>query len=614
MRYVRFLILAAAAVLILTPSVAAQNGPLPYVQQILIGPKADALPVVRPICPDDSIQVRVLGAFPDACYKVSRVELIFPPYGSPLPEPPFVRLHVVKQCGVACATVITPFEADAILPPLPPRDYGLVAQLDERCEDDPNPPDSLYQTRVPFRVETCDGTGATCLWGGWVHPGPDACDATVAYNQPADVTFTIQSSVALAGLQGEFHLAGNVATTSPLVIHDIGPVGPAAGMHLSWSATTDGARFVLFADSGAPIPAAGLGSGEPPVPILRLTLAASGLAIPPLTFVTAGALLGSDADGQGVPICPIRIAAVAARVCAESGCDFNGDGRTDIRDLVLMVRCLTDETRCDMTRFHDCNGDGQATLADVICCARRILAGPRCPGCAPDTVPPVAAPQVKVKLGAARFEQDAVDVPLNIEGLGNVGGALVTLDYPADRYDAAIVFPDGSTQWLQVDDVSGGHAGVGLVRMAQGDAADPGTITLHLTLKSGQSHGGEVTVGESEFSGTWGEPLEVSLDSETVELSGPARIALSEGRPNPFTGETRFALTLDRPGTATLRVLDLSGRVVATLHDGPLSAGEHAFVWDGRTAGGASAPAGIYFLRAASGAGGVTKKLVRLHD
>jgi len=205
-------------------------------------------------------------------------------------------------------------------------------------------------------------------------------------------------------------------------------------------------------------------------------------------------------------------------------------------------------------------------------------------------------------------------VPVDLEGFDGVGGALVSLHYPADRYDAAIEFAGDDAEWLRLDDVGDGDASIGLLRLSPGGARGVGPVTLRLTLKSGQSHGGTIEVSGGEFSGMDGEPLEVSLDAGTLPLAGPGQVALSEGRPNPFTGETRFTLTLDRAASATVRVHDLSGRLVATLHDGPLSAGEHAFTWRGNAVDGSIAPSGIYFVRAVSGGVGATRKLVRLRD
>jgi hypothetical protein len=48
-----------------------------------------------------------------------------------------------------------------------------------------------------------------------------------------------------------------------------------------------------------------------------------------------------------------------------------------------------------------------------------------------------------------------------------------------------------------------------------------------------------------------------------------------------------------------LDVYDVRGVRVASIHDGPLAAGSHALRWDGAS-GGTPAPAGVYFVRAAS--------------
>ena len=41
----------------------------------------------------------------------------------------------------------------------------------------------------------------------------------------------------------------------------------------------------------------------------------------------------------------------------------------------------------------------------------------------------------------------------------------------------------------------------------------------------------------------------------------------------------------------------ISGRLVKSLLDGPAEAGEHSIRWDGRSAAGRRAPAGVYLVR-----------------
>jgi DNA-binding beta-propeller fold protein YncE len=88
-----------------------------------------------------------------------------------------------------------------------------------------------------------------------------------------------------------------------------------------------------------------------------------------------------------------------------------------------------------------------------------------------------------------------------------------------------------------------------------------------------------------------------------------ARLAIEPNVPNPFDARTRIAFTLPESGPTRVTVLDLAGRVVATLFEGTLTAGRHVVGWD---AGRDAAPAGIYFLRVSSGADVRAIKMMRL--
>jgi hypothetical protein len=74
--------------------------------------------------------------------------------------------------------------------------------------------------------------------------------------------------------------------------------------------------------------------------------------------------------------------------------------------------------------------------------------------------------------------------------------------------------------------------------------------------------------------------------------------------PNPFNPLTNVKLYV--PGSAgslqplQVQIYDLQGRLVSTLHDGPVAAGWQTFSWDGRDRAGRQASSGLYFLRARS--------------
>ena len=59
---------------------------------------------------------------------------------------------------------------------------------------------------------------------------------------------------------------------------------------------------------------------------------------------------------------------------------------------------------------------------------------------------------------------------------------------------------------------------------------------------------------------------------------------------------TTVDVTIFSDGPVTARIYDADGRPLRTVFDGYKSAGSFTFTWDGKTASGASAPSGLYFI------------------
>jgi len=87
------------------------------------------------------------------------------------------------------------------------------------------------------------------------------------------------------------------------------------------------------------------------------------------------------------------------------------------------------------------------------------------------------------------------------------------------------------------------------------------------------------------------------LDVPEDEVVSGKRPGLMQNQPNPFNPKTSVTYTLPADGHAKLGVYNVAGRLVATLFDGPRTAGEHVAVWDGRTDDGEEAASGVYFCR-----------------
>ncbi len=107
-------------------------------------------------------------------------------------------------------------------------------------------------------------------------------------------------------------------------------------------------------------------------------------------------------------------------------------------------------------------------------------------------------------------------------------------------------------------------------------------------------------------------PLGVSSEPgmAAAASSGMTRLALYPAHPNPARGSTSLGFSLPREADVRLKVYDVAGRLVRTLVEGRVSAGEGVKIWDGRDDGGLPAADGVYFYRLETGAEILTRKLI----
>jgi hypothetical protein len=85
----------------------------------------------------------------------------------------------------------------------------------------------------------------------------------------------------------------------------------------------------------------------------------------------------------------------------------------------------------------------------------------------------------------------------------------------------------------------------------------------------------------------------------------PQSVTLAQNYPNPFNPTTTISFTLPDTRAARLAVFDVLGREIAVLHNGLLTAGEHAVHFDAQ-----DLPAGLYFYRLDAGDASLTHKML----
>lgn len=103
--------------------------------------------------------------------------------------------------------------------------------------------------------------------------------------------------------------------------------------------------------------------------------------------------------------------------------------------------------------------------------------------------------------------------------------------------------------------------------------------------------------------------VDLDIDLVTSDGAGKARppsptlseVFLGQASPNPFNPTTTVEFGVPTPTTVTLRVFDVTGRMVRELLNDRIGAGIHRRVWDGRDSNGASVAAGIYMIHLVAG-------------
>ncbi|MCB2212601.1 T9SS type A sorting domain-containing protein [bacterium] len=135
--------------------------------------------------------------------------------------------------------------------------------------------------------------------------------------------------------------------------------------------------------------------------------------------------------------------------------------------------------------------------------------------------------------------------------------------YPLDNEPTDLTLPPGET--------------TDLYQMNVPPNAPAGNITLLVSI--GNWPDNPTAIGSVIFRKLPFTDVEEAEPNPTL----PTQVELTSVAPNPFNSSTTLTLTLPSPQTVTLTVVDILGRQVATLHNGPLSSGQHRLQWDAET-------------------------------
>jgi hypothetical protein len=168
---------------------------------------------------------------------------------------------------------------------------------------------------------------------------------------------------------------------------------------------------------------------------------------------------------------------------------------------------------------------------------------------------------------------------------------------------------NGGSTWTNVANILASNHAWERYEFRVADVVAPGPNMRMRFVAMDLGGGSVVEAGVDDFG--WFEPTPQSAVPDGGAAARPRGPVLSAG-PNPFLLGAEVRLGLVAPAARVdVSVFDAAGRLIRTVHDGPAPAAAR-FAWDGRDAGGAFVPPGVYFVRASGPDFTRTARLVRL--
>jgi hypothetical protein len=200
--------------------------------------------------------------------------------------------------------------------------------------------------------------------------------------------------------------------------------------------------------------------------------------------------------------------------------------------------------------------------------------------------------------------QRRVELPLQVDGNdGELKGLHLEFSFDPSQLEFAGVRRSSATQragepllFLHRSDPRNGRLVLDLVVLGKGATLSGDGVFAFVEFDLKSQLGGSLEVVGADARDRNGKKL--ALDSSLLRsdslASAPMSYRLLPNTPNPFNPSTLISLETPRGGPASLRIYDVSGRLVDVLFDGQLPAGYHDFRWDGRDQRGRSVASGTY--------------------
>jgi hypothetical protein len=269
--------------------------------------------------------------------------------------------------------------------------------------------------------------------------------------------------------------------------------------------------------------------------------------------------------------------------------------RSSFQDLVsnarLVVRDATGANPVVLIAFP--RDVTNAVAGDRVLAATSAFASATIPSLTPDFILTNPIPDSYLAAGTLTYEDNLGTILWRLcwGGGGYTGSGTGALTNDADgnfRPPFAAALPSTTTQAL-------------LFRFASGALSTNNANDYALTT------GVATFTNNSRASGTINSLVAVDQGSRD------ARLALGPPAPNPVRNSLSCSVVLPQETRVQLRVVDIGGRVVRTLLDETMPAGQHRLNWDAGSQDGPALSSGMYFLTMDAGGARRMQRFVLIH-
>ncbi len=159
--------------------------------------------------------------------------------------------------------------------------------------------------------------------------------------------------------------------------------------------------------------------------------------------------------------------------------------------------------------------------------------------------------------------------------------------------DVWVVEVNDGSGWVSLENTNTSNRSWALQSFLLDNHIDLTSTVQFRFIASDEGGGSVVEAGVDEFLLTG---FIVPQTTPVAEGAMPTHLALHQNHPNPFNPSTSIGFDLPRDQAVSLRIYDVSGRLVRILvHQHQLPAGSHRYTWDGRDDGADRVGSGLYF-------------------